>query len=203
MGKTFTETHSHYWASGAVVIDSADLEDAYKDIQSHGYGVQPGSQLLVLCHQDEGELIATFRSGVESREGGPVAKHDFVPSAGHPPILTAESIVGQAPPTEFGGLRVQGAYGPGWIVQSPAIPTGYVVVVASGGPGSAANPVAFRQHVNPAYQGLQIMPGPIPGYPLQESFTVRGCGVGTRHRGSAVAIHVTSGSTYTPPSIPM
>jgi hypothetical protein len=69
------------------VIDSADLEDAYKDIQSHGYGVQPGSQILVLCHQDEGELIAGWRAGVESRTGGPKAKYDFVPSEGHPPIL--------------------------------------------------------------------------------------------------------------------
>jgi len=203
MGHTYTATHSHYWASGAADLDSADLEDAYKDIQSHGYGVQPGSQLLVLCHQDEGEAIASWRAGVESRAGGPKARFDFVPSDGHPPILTSESIVGQAPPTEYGGLRVQGAYGPGWVIQSPVVPSGYVVVLASGGPNSTANPVAFRHHANANYQGLQLMPGPIPGYPLQETFAVRGCGVGTRHRGAAVAIQVTTGATYTAPVIPV
>ena len=100
-----------------------------------------------------------------------------------------------------GGLRVQGAYGPGWVIHTPVVPTGYVAVVASGGPNSERNPVAFRSHERVEWQGLQPFPGPWQRYPLIESFAIRGCGVGVRHRGAAVAIEVTTGGTYTAPSI--
>lgn len=65
---------------------------------------------------------------------------------------------------------------------------------------SDMNPVGFRQHANPAYQGLRHIPGHGP-YPLQDSFYARGFGTGTRHRGAAVVMQVTTNANYTPPTI--
>ena len=62
------------------------------------------------------------------------------------------------------------------------------------------NAVGFREHPNPAYQGLRLIPGHWQNFPVIESFAARGCGVGVRHRGAAVAIKVGTGS-YTPPTI--
>jgi hypothetical protein len=73
-------------------------------------------------------------------------------------------------------------------------------LVATGGPNSDSNPVGFREHVNTAYQGLRHIPGRGP-YPIQESFFARGFGTGTRHRGAAVVVQITTDLNYTPPTI--
>jgi hypothetical protein len=83
---------------------------------------------------------------------------------------------------------------------SRAIPPGYVVVAASYGPNHVLNPVGFRQSPLPAYQGLRQIAGPWTGYPLLESFHVRNFGVGTRHRGPAAVIQVTSDTEYSAPT---
>lgn len=124
-----------------------------------------------------------------------------VTSSATPAYLSAENIHGAVPPPEWNGLVVQGSYGPGWLIQTPVIPSGWVIVAASGGLNSVTNPLMFRQHPKAQYQGLQIMPGPRPGYPLIESFTFRTCGVGTARRGAAVALYVGTGP-YTPPELP-
>ena len=168
MEDTFAASTSHYLASGAAVIDSGDIEDAARLVTIKGYGLQPGSQLIILAKPAEGELIQGWRAGVESRTGGPKAKFDFIPSTNAPPFLTNENVVGAIPPPDYHGLKVQGAYGKSWLIESNYVPAGYVAVVASGGPGSPNNPVAVRQHANPAYQGLRVIPGNWSNYPLIE-----------------------------------
>ncbi|GCB56738.1 hypothetical protein rerp_31460 [Rhodococcus erythropolis] len=121
----------------------------------------------MLCHPSDAEAISTFRAGVES--GGLESKFDFIPSASAPAYLTPENVVGQIAPGEFGGLEVLGSYGPTWIIPSYFVPQGYIAVVAIGGPNSSLNPVAFRQHTNPAYQGLRMIPGRDQRYPLQDT----------------------------------
>ena len=106
------------------------------------------------------------------------------------PALQAVIAVGYA------GLKVQGSYGKSWLIESNYIPSGYVAVVASGGPGSPDNPVAVREHPNAQYRGLRAIPGKGP-YSLQESFAARGIGVGVPHRGAAAVTQVTTGSTCT------
>ena len=136
-----------------------------------------------------------------SRPESQVARYDFILSSATPAYLSAENIHGQVPPPEWNGLVVQGSYGPGWLIQTPVIPSGWVIVAASGGLNSVTNPVMFRRHAKPAYQGLQVLPGPRPGYPLIESFTVRTCGVGVARRGAAVALYVGTGP-YVAPELP-
>jgi hypothetical protein len=95
-------------------------------------------------------------------------------------------------------LRVWGSYGYTLLCQSAYVPVGYVAMVATSGPNSPDNPVGFREHVNVAYQGLRHIPGNGP-YPLVDSFFARGFGVGTRHRGAAVVMRLTTSTSYTAP----
>ncbi|MGW0172727.1 hypothetical protein ACWDUM_02660 [Rhodococcus sp. NPDC003322] len=197
-GLTFPSTTSHYLASGNSVIDPGDLLDAINAVRSKGFGTSANTYLIVLCNPAEAEEISTFKAGIES--GGVTSKFDYIPSASAPAYLTEENVVGQVAPGEFGGLKVLGGYGPAWIVPSYFIPQGYLAVVATGGPNSSLNPIAFRQHVNPAYSGLRMIPGRDQRYPLQDSFFQRSFGCGVRYRSAACVVQVTAGTTYTAPT---
>ena len=153
MGKEFDSTHNHFLVSGATQLDSGDLEDSFRHITEHGYGQNDtNSQLLVLANSDETELIQGWRAGEESRpkEGaettGPKAKFSFIPSIAAPPYLTPDNLVGTPAPAQFGGLNVLGSYGPAYVVENNFVPSGYVAVIATNGPGSVFNPVGVRQH---------------------------------------------------------
>jgi hypothetical protein len=142
----------------------------------------------------------TFWRAGEEYATGKKPKWDFVPSAAQPAYFTTEHLVGAIPPTDFNGLQVLGSYGDAWLIESHYVPSGYVIVAATGGLDSDMNPVGFREHVNTAYHGLRHIPGRGP-YRLQDSFYARGFGVGVRHRGAAVAMQVTENASYTPPTI--
>ena len=98
---------------------------------------------------------------------------------------------------------MDGSYGPLWIVRSQYIPEGYFAVVATNGPNNPNNAVSVRQHTNAAYRGLRAIPGPVPSYPITESFWARCIGVGMRHRGAAAVTQVKASGAYEVPSIPM
>lgn len=201
MGKTFDGAHSHYLTSGSTHLDSADIEDMIKHVTHHGYGRfgAQGGRIIILVHPDQTEDVTFWRAGVEYA-AGKIPKYDFIPSQAAPAYFTNEQIVGAIPPTDLEGLQVLGSYGDAWLIESHYIPSGYVVVAATGGLDSDMNPVGFRQHANTAYHNLRHIPGRGP-YPLTDSFYARAFGTGTRHRGAAVAMQVTTNPTYTPPTI--
>ncbi|MCZ0731858.1 hypothetical protein OY187_27775, partial [Mycolicibacterium iranicum] len=91
-------------------------------------------------------------------------------------------------------------YGHALIVPHVLMPNGYLLTVATSGKNSPQNPIAFRQHPNASYQGLRMIPGAGP-YPLIESYFQRSFGVGTRHRGAAVAMEIKANGSYTAPAI--
>lgn len=202
LGKTFDGTHNHYLVSQGDVIDSGDLDAAITHVIEHGYGVDPISKLIAFMNPVEADEVSKFKAGAENNNDA-VANHDFVPSQGAPAYLQPDNIVGQIAPANFNGLKIDGSYGPVWVVRSQYIPAGYFGVVATEGPNSSNNAVSVRQHINPAYQGLRAIPGPVPAYPIQESFWSRCIGVGTRHRGAAVVTQIKASGTYDIPSIPM
>ena len=201
LGQTFDGAHTYYLTSGSTYIDSQDIEDMIRHVTSHGSGRfgSQGGQLIILVHPNQVEDMTFWRAGVEYA-AGKVPKYDFVPSQAAPVYFTTEHLVGAVAPSEFEGLQVLGSYGDAWLIESHYIPSGYVIVAATGGLDSDMNPVGFREHVNTAYHGLRHIPGRGP-YPLQDSFYARGFGVGVRHRGAAVAMQVTTNPTYTPPTI--
>ena len=196
-GQSFPPEASHYLVSGNTSLDPGDLVDAINAVRSKGFGVDARTQLVVLCNPNEGEVISQFKAGEETN--GVASKYDFVPSASAPAYLTPENIVGLIAPGEFGGLEISGSYGPAWIAPSYYIPAGYVAVVATGGPNSSLNPVAFRQHSNPDYHGLRHIAGRDQRFPLTESFYQRSFGVGIRYRGAACVVQVAAAGPYAAP----
>lgn len=193
-------TTTHLWKSGAAQVDSGDLEDAIRAIRSKGYGLTDSSQLLILASSQESEHIQTFRQGEESRTGGPIATHSFIPSKKAPPYLRPDNIVGEPIDGTFHGIECLGSFGAAWLVESAFIPAGYIAVVATGGPNSPTNAIGMREHPFAAYRGLLAVAGN-PGYPIVDSTYIRSFGVGVRQRGSAVAVQIGTGTTYVPPTI--
>lgn len=197
-GQDFASTNSHYLVSGNAALDPGDLTNAIDQVTYKGFGISHNSRLLVLCHPNEAEIISTFRAGVETN--GIESKFDFIPSSSAPAYLSAENVVGQVAPGEFAGLEVLGSFGPAWIVPSYFLPSGYIAVIATGGPNSTMNPIAFREHPNAAYRGLRLIPGNDQRYPLVSSFFQRSFGVGTRCRGAACVVQIKESGPYVAPS---
>ena len=56
---TFDGTESMYIPSGAAELDSADIEDSVRKVQSHGYGLAEGAggQMLIIANPAESERI--------------------------------------------------------------------------------------------------------------------------------------------------
>ncbi|MDA2890994.1 hypothetical protein PDG61_08735 [Mycolicibacterium sp. BiH015] len=201
LGKKFTAPHNHYLVSGAAELDSADVELLIREVQHHGFGMTPNSQLILLCNPKEAEIISTFRAGRENNNNA-IAKHDYIPSQGQPAYLQPDNIVGQVAPATFNKLRVNGSYGPVFVVQSDFVPEDYVSVFATSGPGSKENVIGVRQHPQRQYQNLRQIPGLVNDYPLQDSYFQRSFGTGTRRRGGAAVMQVKTPGEYEVPVVP-
>lgn len=189
---------SHYLTSGSSSIDPSDVESLIRLVKLKGH-TAAGQRLLLLVNPSEAETIASFRVGTPSADTTK-AKFDFVPSGTAPARYVTERLEGAAPPEEFGGLPVVGSYGDALVIESMFIPSGYVAMVASGGPNSERNVVGLREHANPAYRGLRLIPGIQQRYPLVESFYAQSFGVGVRRRGAAAVMQLTDAETYTAPT---
>lgn len=193
---SFLSSHNHYMVSGGTTVDGKDIDDLYRNVAEHGYLDVPGSRAILLANPAQIDAIARIRV-----DDAADPAYDFIPSAGAAPYLTTEQIVGDVAPAEYNGLKIVGSYGKTWIAESGFIPTGYLLLVATGGPGSTNNPVGFREHINPAYRGLRLLPGSNLNYPLVDSFYTRGFGVGVRHRGAAAVMQIKASGTYDIPTL--
>lgn len=201
MGKTFAGDHTHFLASASTTLDSTHIEALINHVTEHGYGRRYGTTMLILLNDVDFELsrISAWRAGEQYRTSGPEPKWDFIPSTLMPAWISDETVHGSVPEPKFNNLDVWGSYGNALVIKSLYVPAGYVAVIATGGPNSTLNPVGFREHVDPDYQGLLHIPGRGP-YPLQDSFYIRSFGVGVRHRAAAVVAQITASSSYTPPT---
>lgn len=193
---TFTGSHSHYLTSGAASLNSATITAIEDDFYSHGYGPATGTRLVLLMNRQEGKLIRGFKV-----TGG--AQYDFIPSGnfGGGVLLPFNGGIIARPEGGVPGMPNEiGTYGPFHVIEEDYIPPGYVVALASGGPDNLTNPIGIREHKNPAYKGLKIIPGQRSDYPLIDSFYRRGFGTGVRQRGGGIVMQITTGGTYTIPS---
>lgn len=192
--KTYTHlgSHTHYLTSANTQVTSANLDAIITHLNHHGHSQNEGATQILMVNEQEGVFIRAFL-----RTGG--AKYDFIPSAGYGGgiFLPANGGLIAAPQGTVPGQI--GTYGPLHIVEENYIPAGYLLALASGGPFNLQNPIGFRQHNNPVYQGLKVIPGQERTYPLVDSFYRRGFGVGVRQRGAGVVMQVTAGA-YTVPS---
>lgn len=201
-GLKFPPTTKHYLASGSPIVDSGDVEDLIRLVSQKGFGKAAGQQLLILANPQEGEQIQAWRQGAGNGfNNAIIAKHSFIPSASAPAYLEPDGqIIGQVAPGEFNKLPVSGSYGPAWLIESAHLPAGYVAVVSTGGSNSTSNLIGLRQHADPTYQNLRLIPGSVPAYPIQDSFFARAFGVGVRRRGAAAIAQITTNATYSAPS---
>lgn len=191
---TFNGTHSHYLVSGSASVVSADVDRITTEVEHHGYTLQGGYQLVLWVNKQEADRIKRFRVDTG-------ALFDFVPN---PALQNGKIWVPTDGRYEGGPTNVLegeiGTYGPLHIIEEAYIPAGYMVVIATGGLDSLTNPIGFRQHSNPAYQGLKIIPGANATYPLQNSFYRRGLGTGVRQRGSFAIMQIKASGNYQIPT---
>lgn len=187
---TFSTGHQHYMASGAATVASEDLDDLISNVTEHGYTQLRGYKILVLVNEQEADIIRTF-----STTGGD--KFTFIPSsAGLGGIILPANggIIGAPDMTQFPGLVTIGSYGSALIIQEDYVPAGYMVCIATGGEDNIGNPVGIRQHETSSLQGLRLVKGRTPDYPLIDSFYVHGFGAGVRHRGAGAVMKITVGA---------
>jgi len=196
---TFTGSHTHYSTTqtlaSSATLTSATLDAVEDDFYSHGYTPQQsGTQLILMVSRQEGKLIRQFKVSTG-------AKYDFIPSANYGGGILLPFNGGIIARPQGTVQEEIGTYGPFHIVEDLYIPSGYLAFFASGGDFNINNPIGFREHQNPTYRGLTIIPGSRSDYPLTDSFFRRGFGTGVRQRGAGFLVQVTASATYTVPGI--
>jgi hypothetical protein len=194
-----TAPHNHYVTSfglsASATLVPAVVEAMSVHLDHHGYSFDVGYRKVLWVNKQEADIIRLWRVAT----GAP---WDFIPTAGYGggvylPVNQGQ-LVGQPTGVVPGQI---GTYGPWHIVQEDYIPAGYTAGIATGGPDNIGNPIGLREHKNPAYRGLNIIPGNRSDYPLIESFYQRGVGTGIRHRGAGIVMQVAASGTYTIPAI--
>lgn len=196
---TFTGSHTHYSTTqtlaGSATLTSGVIDAVEDDLYSHGYTPQQsGTKLVLMVSRQEGKIIRGFKVATG-------AKYDFIPSANYGGGIFLPQNGGIIARPEGMVDEEIGTYGPFHIVEDLYIPSGYLAFFASGGDFSINNPIGIREHSNPAYRGLTIIPGSRSDYPLTDSFFRRGFGTGVRQRGAGFIVQVTNSATYTVPAI--
>jgi hypothetical protein len=192
---TFTSGHQHYLSSGAATIDSGDLDTLIHHIAEHGYSQIRGYKLVVMVNEQEADVIRGFNTA----DGD---KFTFIPSnapLGGRVLDVNGGVVGAPEMTSFPGLLTIGSYGSAVIIQEEYIPAGWVVAFATGGADNIGNPVGIRQHETASLQGLKLVKGRTPDYPLIDSFYIHGFGCGVRHRGAGAVMKIAAGAYSVPP----
>jgi len=191
---TFAGTHNHYVVSGGATVTSANLDTLATLTEEHGYTLQNGYRTVLWVNKQESDVIKTFKTATG-------AKYDFVPNpeyyGGKVWVPNNGSYVGGPTGTVPGEV---GTYGPFHVVEEGYIPAGYMASVVTGGQDSISNPIGLRQHSNPAYRGLKIIPGQRSQYPLIDSFYRKGIGTGIRHRGAIAVMQIKAAAPYQIPA---
>lgn len=192
--ETFTGSHNHYLVSGGASVTPANLTTLANELGHHGYNLPNGYELILWVNKQEAAIIRGFKV-----DNG--AEFDFVPN----PALYNGKIWAPTNGKYVGGpqgvLKGEiGTWGPFHVVEEGYIPAGYMVAIATAGPDRLGNPVGFREHKNPDYRGLKLIPGQRSQYPLVDSFYRRGFGTGIRHRGALAIMQVKASGSYQIPA---
>jgi hypothetical protein len=196
---TFAGSHTHYSTTNALAtastLTSPTIDAVEIDFKKHGYTPAiSGTRLVLMVNPQEGQIVRGFKVANGS-------KYDFIPSANYGGGVYLPFNGGIiARPEEVVDNQI-GTYGPFQVVEEEYVPAGYIAFFASGGNFSLNNPIGIREHSNPAYRGLTLIPGQRSDYPLIDSFYRRGFGTGIRQRGAGFLVQVTSSATYTVPAI--
>lgn len=195
---TFADSHQHFVT--AATLNPAALESLQTLVREHGYKRSAGYNLILMINEAQEGTVRNFRSTANGGTG----TYDFVPAQGTPSLLLPTDVRLDdngvtRPPATLNGLEVVGAYAEMTIVKNEFIPSGYLVLFATGGPERIQNPIAIREHPQANLRGLRLVKGKTPDYPLIDSFYAHGFGTGIRHRGAGAVLQITGGA-YTVPA---
>lgn len=198
---TFLGTHNHYVTTQGMgtsaTLNPASVTGMQNHLDHHGYTMLAGYRKVLWVNTQEYEVIRTWRVA----SGAP---WDFIPDDTRTGggVWVPDGSGGRYVGAPQGRVADQvGTYGPWHVALNDLIPAGYLVGIVTGGPDNISNPIGLREHRNPAFRGLSLIPGNRNGYPLIESFYQRGLGTGIRHRGAGVVMQVSGNATYTVPAI--
>lgn len=191
---TFAGSHNHYVVNGFASVRSIDLDTLQNLTEEHGYNLQNGYKNVLWVNKQEADIIKTFRTATG-------AKFDFVPNAAYYAgavwVPSNGSYVGGPIGTVKGEI---GTYGAFHVVEEGYIPAGYMASIITGGINNIGNPIGIREHSNPAYRGLKVIPGQRSQYPLLDSFYRRGIGTGIRGRGAIAVMQIKATGLYVIPA---
>lgn len=193
---TFAGSHNHYVVSGNTTVTPANLKTLATLTEEHGYTLQNGYRNVLWVNKTEADVIKTFKAGVNGSD------FDFVPN----PDYYGGAVWVPNNGTYVGGPEGRvpgeiGTWGPFHVVEEGLIPAGYLVSVVTGGTDRLSNPIGLREHSNPSYRGLKVIPGQVSDYPLIGSFYRRGLGTGIRHRGGIAIMQVKASGNYAVPAV--
>lgn len=192
--QSFLGSHNHYTITGNTAVTPANLDALALQTEEHGYTLQTGYRNVLWVNKQEAAIIATFRT-----VNG--AKYDFVANpalyGGAVWVPNNGTYVGGPTGTVKGEI---GTYGPFHVVEEAFIPAGYLASIVTGGQENFGNPIGIREHSNPAYRGLKVIPGQRSDYPLLDSFYRKGIGTGMRHRGAVAIMQVKATGNYVVPA---
>lgn len=198
---TFDGTHNHYLTTqglaGSATLNPASVDAMQTHLDHHGYKMLAGYRHVLWVNTQEYNIIKTWKVA-----NG--ATWDFIPDDTRTGggVFILDTSTGRYVGAPQGSVPGQvGTYGPWHVVLEDYIPAGYLVGLVSGGADNLTNPIGLREHSNPAYRGLKVIPGNRQGYPLIESFFQRGLGTGIRQRGAGVVAQVSGNASYTVPAI--
>lgn len=198
---THTGTHNHYLTSQGLAASAtlvpAVVEAMQTHLDHHGYTMLAGYRKVLWVNTQEYNIIRTWKVA----NGAP---WDFIPDDTRTGggVFIAEGTGGRYVGAPQGRVQGQvGTYGPWHVVLEDYVPAGYMAGIVTGGPDNISNPIGLREHSNPSYRGLKLIPGNRSDYPLIESFYQRGLGTGIRHRGAGIIAQVSGNASYTVPAI--
>lgn len=207
---TFVATHNHYLASniagvvakGNPTTPNLGVEDMYEHLRHHGYTTQAGYKIVLMANSAQTAAMRTFRANVVPSTGGLAATYDFIPATDQPGFvlgINAQPLgVSQPSPNAVPGVQTIGTYGNIYLVEDDIMPPGYMFMFATRGGDNLANPIAIRS--DPRLQGLRLIKGRTPDYPLIDSFYTHGLGSGIKNKSAGVLMQVVASTSYTPPT---
>ena len=182
---THAGSHTHFLADAGAFTEALAIS-MEEHIIHHGFG-DFQETLFMFLHRDEMALARAFTGFVPA----PTAMEKEI---------TVGPIVGGAPNAAgISSFATEGYLGRMNLVELGDIPSGYPLVMATGGLFAQQNVVRQRVHENPSARGLRLIEGPKQRYPLYDAVYDGYDGAAVAQRGAAVVMRTGNG-TYAAPS---
>lgn len=184
-------TDSHYAAQAAAIdANNNPLPAIYADVVEHP---ENAGRVVAFCASDQINSISLLPAFA------PVNAQvvNVVPAAGsqtHDPLFAPGLNLPLSRSMTYRGVH-QSTY----IVEWPALPSGYVVHYAVDATEKA---LAMREYAQPSLRGFINQGEPMSRFPYQQNNYVRAAGFGARNRVGAHVLRVGSGSYAAPTAYP-